>query len=61
VTAKRIIVRFDTVKPEGKRQLGKPRTEWENNIKMDVTEGWWEGADWIHLPQDRDWCGIRVP
>jgi hypothetical protein len=28
-------------KPEGKRQLGKPRHRWENNIKMDLQEiGW---------------------
>jgi hypothetical protein len=23
-------------KPEGKRQLGRPRRRWENNVKMDV-------------------------
>jgi len=26
------------VKPEGKRQLGRPRRMWENNIKMDFQE-----------------------
>jgi hypothetical protein len=25
-------------KPEGKRQLGKPRPRWEDNIKMDLQE-----------------------
>jgi hypothetical protein len=25
-------------KPEGKRQLGRPRCRWENNIKMDLQE-----------------------
>jgi hypothetical protein len=24
-------------KPEGKRQLGRPRREWENNIKTDIS------------------------
>ena len=25
-------------KPEGKRQLGRPRRRWEDNIKMDLEE-----------------------
>jgi hypothetical protein len=25
-------------RPEGKRQLGRPRRRWENNIKMDLQE-----------------------
>jgi hypothetical protein len=25
------------------------------NIKMDLQEIRWEGVDWIHLAQDRDW------
>jgi len=25
-------------KPEGKRQLGRPRSRWEDNIKMDLQE-----------------------
>ena len=29
-------------KPEGKRPLGKPRSRWENNIKMDLHK--WEGV-----------------
>ena len=39
-------------KPEGKRQLGRPRRRWEDNIKMDL----WEvggGGDWMELAQDR--------
>jgi hypothetical protein len=35
-------------KPEGKRQLGRPRRRWEDNIKMDVR------GDWKELVQDRD-------
>jgi hypothetical protein len=36
------------------RDSGRPRHRWEDNIKMDVREIWWEGVDWIHLAQDRD-------
>jgi hypothetical protein len=40
-------------KPEGKRPLGRTRREWEDNNKMDLQEIGLEGADWIHLAQDR--------
>jgi len=33
-------------KPEGKRQLGRHRLRWEENIKMDLQEvGWGHGLD----------------
>jgi hypothetical protein len=41
-------------KPEGKRQLGRPRHRWEDNIKMDLQEVGCAGMDWIGLAQDRD-------
>jgi len=44
-------------KPEGKRQLRRPRRRWEDNIKMDLQEVGSEGMDWIHwinVAQDRD-------
>jgi len=41
-------------KSEGKRQLGRPRHRWEDNIRMDLREIGWERMDWIHLAQDRD-------
>jgi hypothetical protein len=41
-------------KPEGKRQLERPRHRWVNNIKKDLREIGWCGMDWIHLAQDRD-------
>jgi len=40
-------------KPEGKRQLGRPRRRWEDNIKMDLREVG-GGGDWLELTQDRD-------
>jgi len=41
-------------KPEGKRQVGRPRHRWEDNIKMDLQEMGCGGIDWIELAQDRD-------
>jgi hypothetical protein len=40
-------------KPEGKRQLGRPRRRWEDNIKMDLQEVGCGGMDRIGLAQDR--------
>jgi hypothetical protein len=39
----------------GKRPLGRPRRGWEDNTKMDVREIRWEGVDWIHLAQNREY------
>jgi len=36
-------------KPEGKRTLGRPRSRWEDNIKMDLQEVGCVGMDWIEL------------
>ena len=36
-------------KPEGKRPLGRPRSSWEDNIKVDLQEVVCEGMDWIEL------------
>jgi hypothetical protein len=41
-------------KPEGKRQLGRPKHRWEDNINMDLQEVVCGGMDWIDLAQDRD-------
>jgi hypothetical protein len=40
--------------PEGKRQLGRPRGRWEDNIRMDFQEVVYGGMDWIGLAQE---CG----
>jgi hypothetical protein len=40
-------------RPEGKRQLERPRRRWEDNIKMDLREIGIDGANWIQLAQDR--------
>jgi hypothetical protein len=51
---KRGVYRVLVCKPEGKRPLGRPRSRWEDNIKMDIKEVGYGGKDWIELAQDRD-------
>jgi len=41
-------------KREGKRQLGRPRRRWEDNIKMDLQEVGGGCGDRMQLAQDRD-------
>jgi hypothetical protein len=41
-------------RPEGKRQLGRPRRRCEDNIKLDLQELGWGGMERIGLAQDRD-------
>jgi hypothetical protein len=40
-------------RPEGKRPLGRPRRRWEDNIKLDLREIGFDGANWIHLAEDK--------
>jgi hypothetical protein len=48
-------------KSEGRRPLKRPRSRWEDNIKMDLREvGWGWGTDWIDLSQDRDRWRARL-
>jgi hypothetical protein len=51
---KRNTYRLLVGKPEGMRPLERPRCRWMDNIKMDLGEIGWSGADWIGLAQDRD-------
>jgi hypothetical protein len=41
-------------KPEGKRQFGRTRHRWEDNIKIDLQEVGCGGIDWIELAQDKE-------
>jgi hypothetical protein len=41
-------------KPVEKRPLGRGRSRWEDNIKMDIQEVGCGDMDWIELAQDRD-------
>jgi hypothetical protein len=48
------------MKPEGKRQLTRPRLRWDDNIRMDLREVGWEIVGWINLAQDKDQWLILV-
>jgi hypothetical protein len=47
-------------KPEVKRQLGRPRCRWEDNIRMNLQEVGFECEDWIGLTEDRDGWQVLV-
>jgi hypothetical protein len=40
--------------PEGKRPLGRPRSRWKYNIKMDLQQVGCGGLDWNDLARDKD-------
>ena len=42
-------------KPHGRRPLGRTRSRWGDNIRMDLQEVVCRGMDWIVLAQERDW------
>jgi hypothetical protein len=66
---KRNACRILVGKPEGKRPLGRPRSRWVDNTKMDLREIGRDGVDWMDMAQDRDqWralvnteLNLRVP
>ena len=37
-----------TGKPTGKRTLGRPRSRWEDNIRMDLDEIGINAGNWVH-------------
>jgi hypothetical protein len=47
-------------KPEGKRPLGRPKSRWANDFKMDLLDIGSGGVDWIGLAQDRNKWGAIV-
>jgi hypothetical protein len=54
---KRNAYRLFVGNPEGKRQMGRPRSSCMDNIRMNLGEVGWGDEDWIGLAQDRDKCG----
>jgi hypothetical protein len=53
VGEKRNVYRLLVGKPEGKRPLGRSRSRWIDNIKVDLLEIELNVVDWIGLAQDR--------
>jgi hypothetical protein len=51
--AERKAYRVLMVKPEGKRQLGRPRGGLDDGIRMYLKETGWGSVKWIQLAQDR--------
>jgi hypothetical protein len=66
---KRNVCRLLLGKPERKRQLGRARCRWVDNIRLDLGVVLWDDVDWIGLAQDRNrWralvnsvLNLRVP
>ena len=58
-----------TVKPIGKRPLGRPRSRLEDNIRMDLEEIGINAGNWVDSAQDKDYwralvnaaLNLRVP
>ena len=58
-----------TVKPTGKRPLGRLRRKWEDNIRKDLEEIGINAGNWVDSAQDRNYwralvnaaLNLRVP
>jgi hypothetical protein len=48
--------------PEGKRPLGRPGRNWEDNISMNLGKIGWEDVDWFHLAENRNqwWAVVKT-
>ena len=44
-----------TDKPTGKRPLGRARSRWEDNIRMDLEEMGINAGNWVDSAQDRNY------
>jgi hypothetical protein len=49
-----IILNINNNNTELKRSLGRPKSRWVDNIKMNLREIRWDGVDWIDMAHDRD-------
>jgi hypothetical protein len=48
------VYRILVARPEGRRPLGRPRSRWEDDLKMDLQKVGCGDMDWIELAQDWD-------
>jgi len=53
IRERRGVYRVMVGRPEGKRPAERPRRRWEDNIKIDLREIDFNGANWIRLARDR--------
>jgi len=51
---RRGVYRVSVGKPAGKGRLVRPRSRWEDNIKMDLQEVGCGDMDWMELARGRD-------
>ena len=49
-----------TGKPTGKRPLGRPRSGWEDNIRMDLEDIGINAGNWVDSAQDRNYWRALV-
>ena len=49
-----------TSKSIGKRPLGRPRSRWEDNIRMDLEEIGINAGNWVDSAQDRNYWRALV-
>jgi hypothetical protein len=54
VSLNRGVYRVLVGKPEGRRQMGRPRRRWEDNIEMDLQDEGCGVMEWKEQAQDRD-------
>jgi hypothetical protein len=54
--AKRNECRILAGKPEGKRPLGRPRSRWVDNIKIDLRGMVWAGSIWLWIGTSEGSC-----
>ena len=57
---KRGLYRALVAKPVGKRLLGRSKSRWEDNIKMDLQEVGCRDMVWIEVAQGRDRLRVLV-
>jgi hypothetical protein len=53
IRERRGVYRVMVGRPEGERPAERPRRRWEDNIKIDLREIDFNGANWIRLARDR--------
>jgi hypothetical protein len=53
-------LKISTGTPTGKRSLGRPRSRWEDNFRMDIREISINSRNWVDSAQDWDYWRVLV-